>query len=108
MSISFVLVSNALKIRNMLCAQFKRAMLALQIPEEQQEQYNKGQHLRGTDALNAERVRAEVVSLPQHFALLHAAFRLAKKHFCATFGMLSAGYSHTGAAKHVHSFYWLI
>lgn len=34
----------------------------LQIPEEQRESYAKGQHLRGADAVNADRARAEIVS----------------------------------------------
>ena len=35
----------------------------LQIPEDEQESYTKGQHLRGADAKNADRVRAEIVRL---------------------------------------------
>lgn len=34
----------------------------LQIPEDERESYTKGQHLRGADAKNADRVRAEIVS----------------------------------------------
>lgn len=34
----------------------------LQISEDERESYTKGQHLRGADAKNADRVRAEIVS----------------------------------------------
>ena len=38
-----------------------RQVLAVQIPQEQHEQYDKGQHLRGKDAELVEQVRAEMV-----------------------------------------------
>lgn len=35
----------------------------MQIPEDKRESYAKGQHLRGADAQNADRTRAEIVSI---------------------------------------------
>ena len=35
----------------------------LQVPEGEEEQYTKGQHLRGKDAQNAEQVQAEMVRI---------------------------------------------
>lgn len=78
----------------------------MQFPEDQQEQYSKGQHLRGADALNAEQVRAELVSLRQYFALLHAACRLAKFVFMSYLACLLLC-TCTQAEKDVHSLYWL-
>ena len=37
------------------------SLTCLQIPEDERESYTKGQHLRGADAKNADRVRAEIV-----------------------------------------------
>ena len=38
----------------------------VQIPEDKRESYAKGQHLRGADAQNADRTRAEIVSIHAH------------------------------------------
>lgn len=35
----------------------------VQIPEGERESYAKGQHLRGADALNADRAKAEIVRI---------------------------------------------
>ena len=49
--------------RSMRTLQELNMATCLQIPEEEQESYTKGQHLRGADAKNADRVRAEIVRL---------------------------------------------
>ncbi len=36
-------------------------LVRMQIPEDKRESYAKGQHLRGADAQNADRARAEIV-----------------------------------------------
>lgn len=41
----------------------------VQIPEAERESYSKGQHLRGADAKNADRVRAEIVRTSEHLRL---------------------------------------